>query len=99
MKYQENVNAHGFKVIYFNDYDGEKCNIQKSSHIGDDCIWIGTDSANPQILASKTKQGGNGWVKYEIPRDVLISHRMHLSKRQCVSLGIKLLKFGLFGKL
>lgn len=45
------------------------------------------------------KTNGTGWVDYEIPNDVLISHRMHLNKRQCVSLGLTLLKYGLFEKL
>lgn len=50
-------------------------------------------------MASKTEKGGTGWVDYEISDDVLISHRMHLTKKQCISLAFKLLKYGLFEKL
>lgn len=98
MKYLENKTARGFKLINFYDSYNELCDIQKSSSI-DPHIWLGTHSPNPKILASKVQTGGRGWIDYEIPDDVLINHRMHLNKKQCVSLGVKLLKFGLFGKL
>jgi len=54
--------------------------IQKSSLATDDAIWIGIDDADPQILASKIKQDGTGWVKYDIPDDVTFITRMHLNR-------------------
>lgn len=88
----------GFKLIQFRDDYDELCDIQESSHI-EPHIWLGTHSPNPKILASKINPSGTGWVNYEMSKDVLISHRMHLSKKQCIALGIKLLKYGLFEKL
>ena len=61
------------------DYE-KKCSIQKSSLATDDAIWIGINDADPQILAGKTKQGGTGWVKYDIPGDVTFITRMHLNR-------------------
>lgn len=93
MIYTEGVTNRGFKIIHFYDSYNELCTIQESSNI-DPHIWLGTSKSNPKIMIK-----GKGWVDYELPDDVLISHRMHLNKKQCISLGFKLLKFGLFGKI
>lgn len=98
MKFLNNVTNRGFKLIQFRDAYDELCDMQESSHI-EPHIWLGTHSPNPKILASKVDPSGTGWIDYKIPNDVLISHRMHLSKKQCVSLGLKLLKYGIFEKL
>lgn len=74
------------------------CDIQESSSIIPH-IWLGTNNPEPKILASKVYPGGTGWIDYDLSKDVLINHRMHLNKKQCISLGLKLLKFGLFEKL
>ena len=98
MKFLNKVTNRGFKLLqFYDDYD-ELCDIQESSNVVPH-IWLGVHSANPKILASKTPAGGTGWVNYEIPDDVLISTRMHLNRKQCMSLGLKLLKYGLFEKL
>ncbi len=98
MKFIKNKTNRGFKLVQFYDSYDELCDIQESSNIIPH-IWLGTHSANPKILANKVKPDGTGWVDYEIPNGVLISHRMHLNKRQCISLGLKLLKYGLLEKL
>jgi predicted CDP-diglyceride synthetase/phosphatidate cytidylyltransferase len=98
MKFIKDKTQRGFSIQYFYDDYDVKCNIQQSSN-NRSCIWLGTDKAEPKILASKTKQGGTGWVDYDIPSDVLISHRMHLNRHQSLLLGLKLLLFGLIGKL
>lgn len=98
MKFFRRKTNRGFKLIQFYDSYDELCDIQESSNIIPH-IWLGTHSANPKILASKVKTNGTGWVDYDIPDDVLISHRMHLDKKQCISLGLKLLKYGLLEKL
>lgn len=82
MEFNKGVTGRGFDIIEFNDLYGEKCNIQKSSLATEDAIWVGVESANPQIMASKTIEGGTGWVKYDIPDDVLLTTRMHLSQEQ-----------------
>ncbi|AJD92041.1 hypothetical protein JMA_27240 [Jeotgalibacillus malaysiensis] len=33
-------------------------------------------------MASKTKEGGTGWVPYHIPEDVSLNTRMHLTREQ-----------------
>lgn len=99
MKYEKSYTARGFELLTFKDRYDELCDIQRSSLAFEDAIWLGTHSANPKIMASKTPQGGTGWVDYPLSKDVLISHRMHLTRRQTISLALKLLKFGLFNKL
>ncbi len=72
----------GFKLIEFNDLYDVKCNIQKSSLATEDAIWFGVEYADPKIMASKTPEGGTGWVSYNIPDDVMFTTRMHLSREQ-----------------
>ena len=98
MNFIKNITNRGFKLIQFRDSYDELCDIQESSNI-EPHIWLGTHSPNPKILASKVNPNGTGWVDYDIPEDVLISHRMHLNRKQCVSLGLKLIKFGIINKL
>jgi hypothetical protein len=74
----------GFAIYHFDDLYGAKCSLQKSSLATDDAIWLGVDDANPQIMASKTPQGGTGWVKYDIPDDVMFTTRMHNDRMRCV---------------
>jgi hypothetical protein len=76
----------GFDLITFQDRYDSQCSIQKSSLATEDCIWLGIDDPDPKIMASKTIQGGTGWVKYEIPDDVLINTRMHLTRKQAKEL-------------
>jgi hypothetical protein len=76
----------GFALIEFEDLYGAKCSLQKSSLATEDAIWLGVDDADPQIMASKTLQGGTGWVKYDIPSDVHLTTRMHLNREQAMEL-------------
>lgn len=80
MKLKQSKTQRGFDLIKFTDLHGDECSIQKSSLATDDAIWFGVDDANPQIMASQTKKGGTGWVKFPIPDGVLMSTRMHLSR-------------------
>lgn len=75
----------GFQLIAFKDQYANECSLQQSSlalyrEPGTSAIWLGVDNANPQIMASKTPQGGNGWVPYNIPEDVSLTTRMHLNR-------------------
>jgi hypothetical protein len=72
----------GFALIEFTDLYGAECSIQKSSLATDHCIWFGVNEADPKIMASMTPQGGTGWVPYEIPKEVSLNTRMHLSRKQ-----------------
>lgn len=74
------VTNRGFGLIEFKDIYGDGCEIQKSSLADADAIWFGIADADPQIMASKTKEGGTGWVPYKIPEDVFLTTRMHLSQ-------------------
>lgn len=82
----------GFGRIEFDDCYGAKCSIQKSSLATGNAIWFGVNDANPQIMAStairmglKPVEGGekdNGWVPFNVPDDVLMTTRMHLTRKQ-----------------
>ena len=99
MKFTKSKTVRGFDILHFYDSNMECCDIQESSTADKRRIWLGTHDAKPQILASETEQGGTGWVDYSIPQNVLITHRMHLDRIQSLALALKLLYFGLFGKL
>jgi hypothetical protein len=83
----------GFDLIQFKDYYDADCSIQKSSLADDVAIWFGIDDANPIIMASKTVEGGTGWVKYPIHEDVCLTTRMHLNIDQVKELIPILQKF------
>lgn len=101
--------SRGFAYMSFSDVHGNSCSIQKSSLAELDCIWIGLNDANAQILARhairlglKPEEGGdkdNGWVPYSIPEEVSLSTRMHLSREQVKALLPILRKFVKTGEL
>lgn len=99
MKYEKSHTNRGFELLQFYDRYDKLCDIQRSSLATEDAIWLGNHNPEPKIMASKTPQGGTGWVEYPLSEDVLITHRMHLTRKQCISLALKLLKFGLFNRL
>ena len=67
----------GFSFWEFKDKYGMKCSIQKSSLATEDAIWFGVDDIQPKIMIP-----GQGWIPYEIPEEVSISSRMHLTQDQ-----------------
>lgn len=83
----------GFKTIEFKDRYESICSLQKSSLATEDCIWLGVNDAQPQIMASKTVAGGCGWVPYPIPEDVFLTTKMHLTRNQVKKLLPHLQKF------
>lgn len=95
----------GFSILHFIDRYENKCSLQKSSLATENAIWFGVDDANPQIMASDAHKLGiptpsnNGWVKFEIPKEVLLSTRMHLTQEQVIELLPILQKFAETGEL
>lgn len=95
----------GFAISEFTDRYGQKCSLQKSSLATEDAIWFGVDDANPKIMVSDAKRLGiptdenNGWVKFEIPKEVLLSTRMHLTQEMVQQLLPTLQKFAETGEL
>ena len=93
----------------FIDRCGYECSIQKSSNATEDCIWLGIDDVNPQIMSIDAIRMGlrqrtfdendNGWVKFEIPKEVLLSTRMHLTREHVKELLPILQKFVETGEL
>lgn len=90
----------GFALGEFVDRYGAKCSIQKSSLATEDCIWLGVDEVEPQIMARDAMALGrsdllnppsdperhNGWVKYPIPEEVSLNARMHLTREMVAEL-------------
>ena len=76
----------GFSTIEFTDRYGDACIIQKSSLATEDAIWFGIQDACPQIMASDASAAGvdtdqvAGWVPYPMPKNVLLTTRMHLTR-------------------
>jgi len=73
----------GFDFTEFEDYNGVKCSIQKSSLATDDLIWIGCDDADPKALKPVI-----GWhsVAHLLPKDTIFNTRMHLTREQVKAL-------------
>jgi len=82
----------GFDIFTFTDRYGEGCSLQKSSLVSEDAIWLGIDDPSPKIMASEASLHGVdtdatvGWVEYPIPKEVLVSTRMHLTREQVAEL-------------
>ena len=70
----------GFDIINFEDRNGNKCSLQKSSIATEDCIWLGCDDADPKVL----KDGR--WQSVEMPEEYIANTRMHLSREQAEEL-------------
>lgn len=98
----------GFLIGEFTDAYDLKCSIQKSSSVAAH-IWLGVHEPTFKILARDAMKMGradllgegperyNGWVNYPIPKDVLVSTRMHLNKkmvRELIPLLIRFLETG-----
>ena len=102
-------NGRNFETGTFIDRYGYGCSIQKSSLATEDCIWLGIDDAKPQIMSSDAIRMGlrqrtfdendNGWVKFEIPKEVLLHTKMHLTRKQVKELLPLLQKFVETGEL
>jgi hypothetical protein len=102
-------NERSFETGTFIDRYDQECSIQKSSLATEDCIWLGIDDAKPQIMSSNAIRMGlrqrtfdendNGWVNFEIPKEVLLHTRMHLTRKQVKELLPLLQKFVETGEL
>jgi len=95
----------GFASHEFKDAYDIKCSIQKSSSAERNCIWLGVDDPAPVIMASKAAQYGIyttatcGWIPFQIPDDVLIHSRMHLTQEHVENLLPLLQHFADTGRL
>ena len=100
-----NKTSRGFSYSEFEDVYGQKCSIQKSSSAFDDCIWLGVDDANPQIMASEAYDLGietnekTGHISFPFPKEVHFSTRMHLSRDKVKMLLPNLINFAKTGEL
>lgn len=92
MEIVPSMTGRGFALLEFYDLYGARCNVQMSSLADQEAIWLGVESAEPQIMASQAATFGvdtketAGWVPYPIPEQVLLTTRMHLSREQVAAL-------------
>jgi hypothetical protein len=96
----------GFDITEFTDRYGVNCSLQKTSLATEDTIWLGVSDVTPKIMATDAIKLGidnkgevNGWVEYDIPDEVLLSSRMHLTKEMVKNLLPYLEKFVETGEL
>ena len=99
MNFIKTKTERGFDIIRFEDRYRSMCSFQKSSISSEDCIWLGIDDPQPRILASKTAEGGTGWVPYSLSEDVLLTTRMHLTRYQAKELSQMLAFFAKTGEV
>lgn len=81
MVLSEHRTHRGFAFVEAHDSYGKQFSIQKSSLATDDAIWFGIDDPEPRVL-----KPGQGWVPLELPADVNINTRMHLTREQVAQL-------------
>lgn len=83
----------GFGLVEFEDRYGVRCSLQQSSladnmRPGTSAVWLGVDDPQPQVMAVDAAKVGLktdetcGWVSYPIPKEVLLTTRMHLDVEQ-----------------
>jgi hypothetical protein len=94
MRLQKTKTDRGFVVIRFVDRYGVECSLQKSSLAGENAIWFGCDNANPRILIP-----GASWQPISMPDGYLADTRMHLNRKQVLSLLPRLIKFVIMGDI
>lgn len=80
--------SRGFGLIEFKDRNDHSCSLQMSSIATEDCIWLGVEDADPQVLIS-----GKGWTPVPFPPETLFTTRMHLNREQVKELLPHLQKF------
>lgn len=106
MKFKKEKTQRGFDKVIFEDDYKDQCSIQISSNVIPH-IWIGIENPNPLILAQDAIELGidtrgqtTGWVEYPIDQTkVIISTRMHLTRKQSFKIAMKLIKFALFKRI
>jgi len=87
----------GFEIIEFKDHYDIPCSLQMSSlaeyaHPGISAVWLGTNSAQPKVMASQAASLGiqteqtTGWIPYPIPEQVSLNTRAHLNRKQVAAL-------------
>lgn len=105
MQIVPSTTGRGFSLLEFSDLYGARCNVQLSSLAELEAIWLGVESAEPQIMASQAAAFGvateetSGWVPYPIPDQVLLITRMHLSREQVTALLPVLQRFAATGEV
>ena len=89
--------SRGFEIIKFRDRYDVPCSLQMSSladfeQPGISAVWIGTDTAQPKVMAREAAQVGvkttetTGWVDYPIPDQVSLNTRAHMDRTQVKAL-------------
>ena len=78
----ETLTDRNFALVSFQDANGVSCSLQESSKAGEERVWLGCDSPNPQMSLGH----GCGWINYKLPSDVVCTTRMHLNRKQVAEL-------------
>jgi hypothetical protein len=75
----------GFSYMEFLDFNGVKCNIQKSSILDEECIWFGAVN-----IGLKRFKAYEGWTDVPLPFSIeehyVANNRMHLTQEQVKNL-------------
>lgn len=85
--------GRGFGIINFTDKYGSDCSLQDSSIATEPAIWFGVSVINLQTMDSN-----KCWIPFEIPNEVLVNSRMHLTQAMVRQLLPYLTKFAESGE-
>lgn len=80
---QMNKTNRGFDIAKFTDLYNNECSLQKSSLATEDAIWLGISNTKLTVFEDESKG------KYKIidmPENLSVNTRMHLSRQQVADL-------------
>lgn len=72
----------GFAFTKFEDRNGDKCSLQKSSIVTEDCVWFGIDDADPKMFIPYATPAWQPLPLPDLPEGgcFLFTTRMHLTR-------------------
>lgn len=94
MQFKFGRTSRGFPYVHFKDFYDKKCSLQKSSLASEQAIWFGIDDPEPEIMIP-----GQRWQPLQIPENVSLNTRMHLTQEQVQVLLPILTHFAEYGEL
>ena len=77
---KQSTTQRGFGRVEFTDRYGAKCSLQDSSLATEPAIWLGIDK--PEAIEFTNYPDLGPYKKIELPENIDISSRMHLTQNQ-----------------
>lgn len=106
---QQTHTARGFDLINFEDRNGCKCSLQKSSLADEDCVWLGMDEPDIKEFYPYPRETDESWfevtkedlnkLKHRPQNEIHCFSRMELNREQVAELLPYLQRFVEIGEI